>query len=46
MSLTGEYRQQNHTQHAPSTKTDCDYLYVWIKNNGRIRKNLTKNGES
>ena len=26
MSLTGECRQQKHTQHAPSTKTECDYL--------------------
>ena len=21
-----------HTQHAPTTKTECDYLYGWIKN--------------
>ena len=32
MSLTDECRQQKHTQHAPSTKTDCDYL------TGRIKK--------
>ena len=25
-------------------KTECDYLYGWIKN-GHIRKNLTQNGE-
>ena len=31
MSKTGECRQQEHTQHAPSTKTECDYLYGWIK---------------
>ena len=31
MSLTGECRQQKHTQHAPSTKTECDYLNGWIK---------------
>ena len=31
MSLTGECRQQKHTQHAPSTKTVCDYLNGWIK---------------
>ena len=37
MSKTGECRQQKHTQHAPSTKTECDYL------NGHIRKNLSKN---
>ena len=24
-------RQQKHTQHAPFTKTECDYLNVWIK---------------
>ena len=34
-----------HTQHASSTKTECDYLNGWIKKNGHIRKNLTKNGE-
>ena len=28
----GECRKQKHTQHAPSTKTEYDYL------NGRIRK--------
>ena len=27
-----------------STKTECDYLYGWIKNS-HIRKNLTKSGE-
>ena len=31
MSSTGEWRQQKHTQHAPSTKTECDYLNGWIK---------------
>ena len=41
MSKTGECRQQKHTQHAPSTKTECDYLNGWIKN-GHIRKNLTQ----
>ena len=35
MSWTGECRQQKHTQHAPSTKTDCDYL------NGHINKTVT-----
>ena len=30
MSQTGERRQQKHTQHAPSTKTECAYLYGWI----------------
>ena len=32
---------KKHTQHAPSTKTECDYLNGWIKN-GHIRKNLTQ----
>ena len=32
MSLTGECCQQKHTQHAPSTKRECDYL------NGGIEK--------
>ena len=40
----GECWQQKHTQHSPSTKTECDYLSGWIKN-GHIRKNLTQNGE-
>ena len=31
MSMTGECRQQKHTQHAPPTKTECDYLHDWIK---------------
>ena len=31
MSWTGECRQQKHTQHTPSTKTECDYLNGWIK---------------
>ena len=39
------------TQHAPSTKTECDYLYGWSEkkhpkqtpNHGHIRKTLTQN---
>ena len=31
LSQTGECRQQKHTQHAPSTKTECDYLNGWTK---------------
>ena len=27
----GECGQQKHIQHALSTKTECDYLYGWIK---------------
>ena len=41
----GECRQQQHTQHAPSTKTKCDYLNGWSEKNSHIRKNLTQNGE-
>ena len=29
MSCTGECQQQKHTQHAPSMKMECDYLYRW-----------------
>ena len=44
--LDGECRQHKHTQHAPYTKTECDYLSGWTeKENGHIRKNLTQNGE-
>ena len=39
-----ECQQQKHIQHAPPTKTECDYLNGWIKN-GHIRKDLTQNGE-
>ena len=35
MFQTGEYRQQKHTQHAPSMKMECDYLYAWIKKKKR-----------
>ena len=31
MSKSGECWQQKHTQRAPSIKTECDYLYGWIK---------------
>ena len=41
----GECQQQKYTQHAQSTKTECDYLNGWIKN-GHILKNFTQNGES
>ena len=37
----GERRQQKHTQHTPSAKTECDYITGRIKN-GHTRKNLTK----
>ena len=42
MSYTGEYRQQKHSQHAPSTTTECDYLYGWIQKTGHTPKNLTQ----
>ena len=42
MSLTGEYRQQKHTQHAPSTKTECDYLNGWIKKRSHTQKSHSK----
>ena len=38
MSLTGECRQQKHTQHAPSTKTECGYLSGWIKKRSPSQK--------
>ena len=44
MSKTGECRQQKYTQHAPTTKTKCDYFVVRLKN-GHTRKSLTQNGE-
>ena len=31
MSKTAACWQQKHIQHAPSTKTESDYLYVWMK---------------
>ena len=41
MFLTGECQQEKHTQHAPSTKMECDCLYSWIKKNGHTLENLT-----
>ena len=40
-----ECRQQKQTQHAPSTKTECDYANGCIRKKGHIHKNLTQNGE-
>ena len=40
MSNMGECQQQKHAQHAPSMKTECE----WLKN-GHIHKNLTQDGE-
>ena len=42
MSQTGECRQQKHTQHAPSTKTECDYLNGWIKKRSHTQKSHPK----
>ena len=39
-----ECQQQKHTQHAPTTKTECDYFNGWIKK-CHICENLTKGGE-
>ena len=38
MSKTFECRQQKYTQHAPFTKTECDYLYGWIKERPHTQK--------
>ena len=38
MSQTSECRQQKHTQHAPSMKTECDYLYGWLKKWSHMQK--------
>ena len=43
-ALDGWMLATKHTQHAPSMKTECDYLNGWIKNS-HIRKNLTQNDE-
>ena len=42
MSYTGECRQQKHTQHAPSTKTECDYFNGWIKKRSHTQKSHPK----
>ena len=42
MSYTGECRQQKHTQHAPSTKTECDYLNGWIRKWSHTQKSHPK----
>ena len=39
---TGECRQQKHTQQAPSTKTECDYLNGWIKKRSHTQKSHPK----
>ena len=42
MTQTGECRQQKHTQHAPSRKTECDYLNGWIKKRSHTQKSHPK----
>ena len=42
MSWAGECRQQKHTQHAPFTKTECDYLNGWIKKRSHTQKSHPK----
>ena len=42
IARTGECRQQKHTQHAPSTKTECDYLNGWIKKRSHTQKSRPK----
>ena len=44
MSKTDECWQQKHTQHVPSTKTKCNYLYGWIKICFTYAKFSPKNG--
>ena len=41
-SWMGECRQQKHTQHAPSTKMECDYLNGWIKKWSHTQKSHPK----
>ena len=38
----GECWQQKHPQHAPSTKTECDYLNGWIKKRSHAQKSHPK----
>ena len=40
--LDSECRQQKHTQHAPSTKTEYDYLNGWIKKRSHTQKSHPK----
>ena len=42
MFQTAESWQQKHTQHAPSTKTECDYLYYWIEKRSPTQKSHRK----
>ena len=42
MSWTGECRQQEHTQQAPSMRTECDYLSGWIEKRSYTQKSHPK----
>ena len=42
MSYTGYCWQQKHTQHAQSTKTECDYLSGWIEKQSHKQKSQPK----
>ena len=44
-SLMGECRKLKHTQHAPSTKMEFDYLYGWIKKQSSTQKSPKKTSE-
>ena len=35
-------KKKKHTQHAPSTKTECDYLNGWIKKRSHTQKSHPK----
>ena len=35
-------QQQKHTHHAPSTKSECDYLYSWIEKRSHTQKSHPK----
>ena len=46
MPQPSECRQQKHTQHAPSTKTECDLIHGWIKKKRKEKKNNNKQKRS
>ena len=33
--IPGDCRQQKHTQYTPTARTECDYLFAWIKKKNR-----------
>ena len=40
--MSCECQQQKHSQHSPSTKTECDYLNGWIKKRSHTQKSHPK----